>query len=164
MHEEQHHASVSLSVNGRHEAVTVPTQTTLTDLLRDRLGLTSVKFSCSRGVCGACTVLVDGLPTASCALFAFQADGCEVQTVESLHPQADHPVQRAFAEHGGFQCGYCTPGMVLTAKALLERHPDPDRATVVEWMSSNVCRCTGYEAIVEAVLAAAETMRLEGGQ
>lgn len=153
--------TVAFQLNGRPEKATVPTSMTLTDLLRERFGLSSVKFSCSRGVCGACTVLVDQQPAASCSLFAFQVDRCEVQTVEALGADGSHPIQRAFAENGGFQCGYCTPGMVLLAKSLLEQNPSPDRETVTEWMSSNVCRCTGYAAIVDSVLAAATRMRTQ---
>ncbi|MDB5753073.1 MAG: aerobic-type carbon monoxide dehydrogenase, small subunit CoxS/CutS-like protein [Ramlibacter sp.] len=154
-----HVVTVRFHLNGRAEQVEVPTSLTLTDLLRDRFGLSGVKFSCSRGVCGVCTVLVDGDPVASCSQFSFQIEGRAVQTIEGLRGDVPHAVQRAFTEHGGFQCGYCTPGMVLTAKALLDRNAAPDRAEVVEWMSSNVCRCTGYEAIVESVLAAAEMLR-----
>jgi carbon-monoxide dehydrogenase small subunit len=161
MHDGTQSIALTFQLNGRTETQTVPTNLTLTELLRDRFGLKSVKFSCSRGVCGVCTVLVDGLPTASCAMFAFQVDGSEVVTVEGLRPndQGLHPIQSAFVENGGFQCGYCTPGMILVAKALLDQHPEPSRETVVEWLSSNVCRCTGYGPIIDSVMDAAERLR-----
>ena len=126
--------------------------------------LTGTRVGCSRGVCGACVALVDGVPAATCSMFAFQLEGCEVQTIEGLEQDGQlHPVQQAFIEQGAFQCGYCTSGMVLLTKALLQRHPRPDRATITEWISSNVCRCTGYAQIIAAVEQAAARLAGEEG-
>lgn len=159
--EEDGVSGVAFRLNGR--AVTIQASPTLplADLLRDGCGLTSVKIGCSRAVCGSCTVLVDGRPAASCALFAFHAEGTEVTTVEGLATPTGqrHPIQEAFADAAAFQCGYCTGGMMMLAKALLDSDPDPSRATVAEWISANVCRCTGYAMIIEAVLDAARRMR-----
>lgn len=153
--------TVRLTLNGLARSITVPVERTASDLLRDDLRLTGTRIGCSRGVCGACVVLVDGVPAASCSLFAFQLDGCSVQTIEGLAQDGQlHPVQQAFVDQGAFQCGYCTSGMVLLTKALLEHHPRPDRATITEWISSNVCRCTGYAQIIAAVEQAA--LRLGG--
>ena len=148
-------------LNGQQKRITVPASLSLLELLRDRLGLHGTKLACSRAVCGSCTVVIDGKPAASCALFAFHADGCDVVTIESLSgPDGSlHPVQEAFRKFSAFQCGYCTPGMVMLAKSLLDHDPAPSRATVIEWMSSNVCRCTGYNLIVEAFLHAAAELR-----
>jgi carbon-monoxide dehydrogenase small subunit len=148
---------VTLVVNGRSEAVEVEPRWLLSDVLRRQCGLMGVHVGCEHGVCGACTVLMDGEPVRSCLLFAVQAVGHEITTVEALGT-ADHldPVQQAFWEAHGLQCGFCTPGMVLTAKALLDREPHPDEATVREALSGNLCRCTGYQFIVDAVLLAAE--------
>jgi aerobic carbon-monoxide dehydrogenase small subunit len=144
-------------LNGVEKVLTVPAALSLLELIRDQLGLQGTKLACSRAVCGSCTVLLDGLPAASCALFAFQIDGADVVTIEGLerHDGTLHPLQEAFRKHSAFQCGYCTPGMILLAKSLLDCDPAPSRATVVEWMSSSICRCTGYNLIVEAVLSAA---------
>ncbi|MEO7940750.1 MAG: (2Fe-2S)-binding protein [Betaproteobacteria bacterium] len=148
--------ALRLTLNGTECAITVPVERTAADLLRDDLRLTGTRIGCSRGVCGACVALVDGVPAATCSMFAFQLDGCDVQTIEGLAQQGKlHPVQQAFVDQGAFQCGYCTSGMVLLTKALLERHPRPDRATITEWISSNVCRCTGYAQIIAAVEQAA---------
>lgn len=140
-------------LNGREVAREVPTSTVLAELLREEFGCDGVKIACSRAVCGACTVLLDGAPVASCATFAFRAEGAAVTTIEGL-PE-DDAVRRAFAGHSAFQCGYCTPGMILLAKALLEGNPHPTREEIVAWMSSGLCRCTGYQMIVEAVEIAA---------
>jgi carbon-monoxide dehydrogenase small subunit len=152
---------LSVMVNGRHEEVVVPSRLTLLELLRDRLRLKGTKLSCSRAVCGSCTVLVDGIPTASCAAFAFQVDGASITTIEGLQgPDGNlHPIQQAFIDHSAFQCGYCTSGMIMLTKALLDHTPSPSRDDVVRWLSSNICRCTGYSMIVEAVLDAACRMR-----
>ncbi len=153
--------ALSMRLNGAACERQVPVERTLADLLHDDLGLTGTKLGCSRGVCGACTVLIDGQPTASCSTFAFQAQGCEVLSIEGL-AGADgrlHALQQAFIDHSAFQCGYCTAGMVLLAKALLDREPDPSRDTIIEWLSSNVCRCTGYALIALAVQAAAQRLR-----
>jgi len=153
---------VRVTLNGVVRTITVPVERTAADLLRDDLRMTGTRVGCSRGVCGACVVLVDGVPAAACSMFAFQLDGCSVQTIEGLAQGGRlHPVQQAFVDQGAFQCGYCTSGMVLLTKALLEHHPRPDRATIVEWISSNVCRCTGYAQIIAAVEQAA--LRLAGG-
>lgn len=150
---------VRLTLNGTARSMTVPVERTAADLLRDDLRLTGTRIGCSRGVCGACVALVDGVPVATCSMFAFQLDGCSVQTIEGLAQDGQlDPVQQAFVEQGAFQCGYCTSGMVLLTRALLERHPRPDRATITEWISSNVCRCTGYVQIIAAVEQAAEQL------
>ena len=147
-------------LNGKEEARLVPVERTLADFLHDDLLLPGTKLGCSRGACGACVALVDGKPLASCSAFAFQVDGCDVRTIEGLAQNGKlHAVQQAFIERSAFQCGYCTGGMVLLATALLEHHPEPDRATIVEWISSNICRCTGYALIIEAVELAARRLR-----
>lgn len=157
-------AFVSFTLNGVRRELHVRPEEMLIDVLRDRLGLTGTKLSCDVGACGACTVLVDGRPSASCSTFAWQADGADVRTVEGLAAAdgALDPVQRAFVENSAFQCGFCTPGMIMLARALLDRNPDPDRATVKAWMGANICRCTGYEMIVEAVQKAAALQREAG--
>ena len=146
-------------LNGKPEKRLVPVERTLADLLHDDLCLPGTKLGCSRGACGACVVLNDGQPVASCSTFAFQLDGCELRTIEGLAQSGKlHAVQQAFIERSAFQCGYCTAGMVLLAVSLLEHHPAPDRATIVEWISSNICRCTGYALIIEAVELAAQRL------
>jgi carbon-monoxide dehydrogenase small subunit len=144
---------LTLRLNGAEVAREIPTSAVLAELLRDDLGCDGVKLACSRAVCGACTVLLDGTPVASCATFAFRAEGAEVTTIEGV--AEDDPVRRAFAEHSAFQCGYCTPGMILLARALLARSPHPTQEEIVAWMSSGLCRCTGYQMIIEAVEIAA---------
>lgn len=153
---------IRFGLDGREEAVAIAPNTALIDLLRERYGITGVKASCERGVCGACTVLLDGTPAASCSLFAFAVDGARVETVNG-QGSADSlgPVQRAFAECGGFQCGYCTPGMVMLTTALLREHPDPTDEQVRSWISSSICRCTGYQMIIDSVRRAAELAREE---
>ncbi len=152
-----------LWVNGEEHRLEVPAHRLLVDVLREDLGLTGTKRACDIGVCGSCTVLVDGVSVSACLMLALRADGCRVTTVEGL---ADgdrlHPVQRAFLEHWGFQCGYCTPGMMLTAVELLRHDPAPSRETVREALMGNLCRCTGYRKIVDAVVAAAEAVRAAG--
>jgi len=158
----QSECALRLTLNGTERSLTVPVERTAADLLRDDLRQTGVRIGCSRGVCGACVALVDGVPAATCAMFAFQLDGCAVQTIEGLAKSGQlHPVQQAFVDQGAFQCGYCTSGMVLLTKALLEQHPQPDRATICEWISSNVCRCTGYAQIIAAVEQAAARLAAE---
>ncbi len=133
----------------------------LIELLRG-LGLVGTKLSCDMQVCGACTVLLAGRPVSSCTTLAIEADGRPVQTIEGLADGAKlHPVQEAFIERFAFQCGYCTPGMIVSAKALLDARPAPDAAEVRHWMEGNICRCTGYQTIVDAVLDAAERVRPE---
>jgi carbon-monoxide dehydrogenase small subunit len=137
----------------------VTTSTILLSLLRGEFGLTGVRASCERGVCGACTVLLDGSPVASCSVFAFDADGTEIETIEGQQDGEQlSPVQQAFADCGGFQCGYCTSGMVMLATALLRGQPKPDREEIRRWIGSNICRCTGYEMIIESVERAAEAL------
>ena len=153
--------AIRFRLNGREIRYAGSPGTPLVQVLRETCGDLSVKLACSRAVCGSCTVLIDGTPGASCALFAYHADGRAVTTAAGLSP-ADgppHPIAEAFADHAAFQCGYCTAGMLMLAKALLERQPDPDRATVVQWMSSSICRCTGYAMIVDAVIDAARRLR-----
>lgn len=148
---------LSFTLNGTPTTRRVPTSRVLSDLLRDDLGLKGTNVACGRTVCGACTVLVDGVPRAACSTFAFELDGTEVTTVEGLE-SADglDPVQQAFARLSAFQCGFCTPGMILLVKALLDEVPQPDVETIRAHVSSNICRCTGYGLIIEAVQLAAE--------
>jgi carbon-monoxide dehydrogenase small subunit len=153
---------ITLNVNGAERSVAVEPRWLLSDVLRQEFGLTGVHIGCEHGVCGACTILVDGVPVRSCLQFAVQAEGARIETVEALGtPEAMDPVQTAFWEKHGLQCGYCTPGMVLTAKALLDRVPNPTEAEIRHALSGNLCRCTGYQFIVEAVERAAE-LRAEG--
>jgi aerobic carbon-monoxide dehydrogenase small subunit len=146
---------------GEHEVeVLVAPLTTLQAVLRTQLGQTSVKDGCRQGGCGSCTVLVDGEPVLSCLLPVEDVAGRRVTTLETLTPaEGLHPVQRAFLETNGFQCGYCTPGMEMLAAAFLDHHPEPTRDEIVDALSGNVCRCTGYEPIVDAIAAAAEAGR-----
>ncbi len=146
---------------GEHEVeVLVAPLATLQSVLRTQLGQTSVKDGCRQGGCGSCTVLVDGEPALSCILPVADVEGRRVTTLEALTPaEGLHPVQRAFLEANGFQCGYCTPGMEMLAGAFLDHHPDPSRDEIVDALSGNVCRCTGYEPIVDAIAAAAEGAR-----
>jgi carbon-monoxide dehydrogenase small subunit len=153
--------AIATTLNGRAETMEAPANEMLIDSLRDHFGLTGTKLSCDQATCGACTVLIDGRPAAACATFAFEADGKEVLTIEGLR-RADgalHPIQAAFADKSAFQCGFCTPGMIMLTKALLDRDPLPDRATIKSWLGANVCRCTGYEVIFEAVERAAGARR-----
>jgi carbon-monoxide dehydrogenase small subunit len=152
--------SIQFTLNGVGRQVVVPANMLLVDFLRDNEQLKGAKIGCSRGVCGSCTVLIDGTPVAACSTFAFQADGRSVFTVEGLaRGGALDPVQQAFIDNAAFQCGYCTSGMILMTKALLAENKAPDRATIVEWLSSNVCRCTGYAQIIAAVEDAARRLR-----
>jgi len=156
---------VSLTINGRQHHVALEPHVTLLRALRD-LGYTDVKNGCEKGDCGACAVLLDGKAINSCLVLAWQVDGAEIVTNAGLgtldHP---HPLQEAFADLGAVQCGYCTPGMIISAKALLERNPDPSEEEIRQALSGNLCRCTGYGQIVEAVNAAAARLReMEGGE
>lgn len=152
--------ALTMNVNGREESGLAAPRMLLSDFLRQQMGVTGVHVGCEHGVCGACTVLLDGVPVRSCLMFAVQIDGAEVTTIEGLAAgEAMHPMQDAFKRNHGLQCGFCTPGMVLTAVDLLKRHPDPDETTIREALSGNICRCTGYEGIVAAVTDVAATMR-----
>ena len=145
---------IALTVNGRSHRLNFAPRRILADLLREDLQLTGCKIGCDQAVCGACTVLVDGMPVTACTSFEF--DGKALTTIEGLAADgALDPVQQAFLEYGAFQCGFCTPGMILSVKALLARHPDPDKPLIRQWLNANICRCTGYQMIVEAVQAAA---------
>jgi carbon-monoxide dehydrogenase small subunit len=148
---------LSLTVNGRHYRLSVAPRRVLADVLREELYLTGCKIGCDQAICGACTVLIDDIPVTACTTFAFELDGKRVTTIEGVaENETLHAIQQAFLEHGGFQCGFCTPGMVLSVKALLARHPAPDEALIRCWLAANICRCTGYQMIVEAVQAAAK--------
>jgi len=151
---------IRLTVNGTARAVEIPTYRTLLDCLRNDLGLTGSKEGCGVGVCGACTVLFDGKMISSCIALAVSADGHEITTIEGLaRDERLHPVQQAFIDAGGFQCGICTPGQVVSAKALLDAIPNPSDAEIREWMLGNLCRCTGYYKIIESIRAAAQPSR-----
>ncbi len=153
---------IKVKVNGKLYEREVPSHRTLLEFLRNDLNITSPKYACGKGECGACTVLVDGKPVNSCLMLAVEADGKEVQTVESLMDGGKlHPLQQAFIDHDALQCGFCTPGMLMSAYALLKRNPNPTEEDVKEAISGNLCRCTGYKQIVEAILDAAS--RIKGG-
>ncbi|MCQ3802749.1 MAG: (2Fe-2S)-binding protein [bacterium] len=151
--------AITLNVNGRNQTTLAEPREILADVLRDRLGLTGTHLGCEHGVCGACTVLLDGEMVRSCLLFAVQAQGSEVTTIEGLEQDGElHPMQKAFSEYHGLQCGFCTPGMILAGVDLLKRNPDPTADEVRDDMGGNICRCTGYQKIVESVLGAAREM------
>lgn len=151
--------NVTITVNGQVETAEVEARQLLVQFLRDVVGLTGTHVGCETSQCGACTVLLDGLPVKSCTVLAAQADGHSVTTIEGLAPRGMlHPVQQAFWEEHGLQCGYCTPGMVMSAVALLAEVPDPDEATIRHALDGNLCRCTGYHNIVKAVRLAAEKL------
>jgi aerobic-type carbon monoxide dehydrogenase small subunit (CoxS/CutS family) len=146
--------SITFNLNGREVRFSPAPQQRLLDMLRE-LGMTSVKEGCSEGECGACTVVMDGEPVASCTVMAFQAEGSRIVTLEGLAEKGLlHPIQRAFAEHGAVQCGFCTPGMIMALYALLIKNPSPTREQVAEAISGNLCRCTGYLPIIEAAMDA----------
>jgi len=150
---------ITLTVNGTDHELTVESRTLLVHALRDELGYTGPNVGCESSRCGACTVHLDGDAVKSCTVLAVQADGREVTTVEALDDDGElNPLQRAFREEHGLQCGYCTPGMLMTATELLERDPDPDRETIREALEGNLCRCTGYQNILNAVETAADEM------
>lgn len=153
--------TISFTVNGKPQKVIVKTSWTLASVLREKLGLLGTKIGCGEGECGACTVLMNGKTVTSCLVLAVQADGADIVTIEGLE-KADgslHPVQQAFIEAGAIQCGYCTPGMVMSAIALLEKHPDPTEEQVREGLTGNLCRCTGYQKIFDAVQIASQKIR-----
>ena len=162
MTEPQNGVDLTTIVNGVQVSRNVPARTTLAQFLREDLGLTGTKVSCELQVCGVCSVLVDGAPVSSCTYLAVDVDGRTVETVEGL-AQSDvlHPLQRAFVDNFALQCGFCTPGFLMMAKSLLERNPDPSEDDVRDYLDGNICRCTGYRPIVEAVLDAAREMRGE---
>jgi aerobic-type carbon monoxide dehydrogenase small subunit (CoxS/CutS family) len=151
---------ISYTLNGRLQEVDVEPHELLLDVVRDRLGMTGAKRSCDDQVCGACSLLVDGRPVSACTTLAFEVRDLSVMTIEGLaDPDVKlHPLQEAFIEHGGFQCGFCTPGMILAAKALLDENPSPTEAELKHFMHGNICRCTGYKKIIESIMAAAKLM------
>ena len=150
---------VSFTLNGKSQELDVEPHELLLDVIRDRLGLTGAKRSCDVQVCGACTLLVDGRPVSACTTLAFEIRGRNVMTIEGLAENGKlHPLQQAFIEHGGFQCGFCTPGMILAAKALLDQNPHPTEEELKHFMHGNICRCTGYKKIIESIMAAAKNM------
>lgn len=152
--------ALRFSVNKQPVEIAIEPHLTLLEVLRERLALMGAKEGCGTGECGACTVLLDGAPVPSCLVLAVEAEGCEVTTIEGLAADGElHPVQKAFIAHGGVQCGFCTPGMVLSAAALLARRPRPTEDEIRAALAGNQCRCTGYDKIVRAVQAAAEEMQ-----
>jgi aerobic-type carbon monoxide dehydrogenase small subunit (CoxS/CutS family) len=154
--------TILMRVNGKDYTVDVPSQRLLIDCLRYDLGLTGTKEGCSVGVCGACTVVMDGVLVSSCLTLTVLADGKEITTVEGLAQDGKlHPVQQAFIDYGGFQCGICTPGMVVAAKALLDENQNPSDDDIKDWMMGNLCRCTGYYKIIESIRGAATRMQTE---
>ncbi len=154
----KHH--VTATVNGDAVEFLCDTQQSLLDVLREELGLTGTKEGCSTGDCGACTVTIDGRPTCSCLVLGVEAEGKSIQTIEGMaHGDKLHPLQQKFLEHAALQCGFCTPGILMSARALLERNPDPTEEEVRLWLAGNLCRCTGFHKIVDAVLDAAGEMR-----
>ena len=152
---------INLKVNGDVYALQVESRRTLLEVLREQLGLTGTKEMCNKGDCGGCTVLLDGRAVLSCMMLAVEADGKEILTIEGLAGKEYqlHPLQKAFVDHGAIQCGYCTPGFIMSAKALLDRDMDPTPDEIKRAISNNICRCTGYVQIVEAIEAAAKEMR-----
>jgi carbon-monoxide dehydrogenase small subunit len=151
---------LSITVNGEARRAEAEPRTLLATFLREQCALTGTKLGCDTSQCGACTVLLDGRAVKSCTVLAAQADGCEVTTVEGIGSDAElHPIQAAFAENHGFQCGFCTPGMIMASLDLLARNPDPDAPAVRHALEGNLCRCTGYHSIVLSVQAAAAKMR-----
>lgn len=150
---------IELKLNGASRQFWVTQEETLLHLLREQAGLTGAKKGCDLGECGACTVIMDGRAVNSCCVFALQCDGAAVETIEGIGTETNpHPLQRAFVDAGAIQCGFCTPGMIMAAKALLDRNPSPSREEIQEALSGNLCRCTGYEKIERAVLMAADVI------
>lgn len=146
---------IELTINGSPYRLSVEPDRTLLEVLREDLGLTGTKEGCASGECGACTVLLDGEPIRSCLILAVDVRGREIVTIEGVaENRTPHKIQKAFVDHGAIQCGFCTPGMILVGKALLEKHPEPDESQIREAISGNLCRCTGYAKIVEAIKAA----------
>jgi aerobic-type carbon monoxide dehydrogenase small subunit (CoxS/CutS family) len=154
---------IAFTLNGRPQEIEVEPHELLLDVIRERLGLTGAKRSCDVQVCGACTLLVDGRPVSACTMLAFEVRDRSVLTIEGLAEDRKlHPLQEAFIEHGGFQCGFCTPGMILAAKALLDENPSPTEDELKHFMHGNICRCTGYKKIIESIMAAAKKIRSAG--
>lgn len=155
---------VTIRINGESRTASVPPETTLLALLRERFNLTGAKLGCDAGDCGACTVIVDGQAVNACLMLAGQADGREVLTIEGLATRDRlHPLQQAFEDGGALQCGFCGPGVILSAKALLDGNPDPTRNEIREAIAGNLCRCTGYTKMIEAIQQAARVLRAEAG-
>jgi len=151
---------ITLTINGREHAIAVEPRRTLVDAIREDCGQTGTHIGCEHGICGACTVIVDGEPVRSCLMFAVQADGKKIRTVEGLAAGDKlHPMQQAFMDHHGLQCGFCTPGFLMLAVGVLEREPDIRDDDLLDVLASNLCRCTGYQNIIKAVRAAAKEMR-----
>jgi carbon-monoxide dehydrogenase small subunit len=161
MEESEMRVPVSVTVNGHEHRLEVDTRLNLVSLLREQLGLTGTHVGCSTGNCGACTVILDGKTVKSCSILAADVDGQQVVTIESLSSSADdlHPIQQAFVAHQGLQCGFCTPGMVLSTLQLLQENPDPSEAEIRRAIAGNLCRCTGYQLIIESIMEAAKLMR-----
>jgi carbon-monoxide dehydrogenase small subunit len=154
----KHH--ITLNVNGDDYDALVEPQQSLLDVLRDTLMLTGTKEGCGTGDCGACSVTVDGVLQCACLMLGMEANGVHVETIEGMAKGSDlHPLQKAFLVHNGLQCGICTPGVLVAAKALLERNPDPTETEVRYWLAGNLCRCTGYDKLIQSVLVAAKEMR-----
>ena len=150
---------IRLIVNGKSYEVSIPPWRTLLEVIREDLGLTGTKEGCSLGECGACTIIMDGKTVNSCLVLAAEADGKQITTIEGLASEDKlHPLQQAFIDHGGFQCGFCTPGMIMSAKALLDEKPKPTEEEIKQGIAGNFCRCTGYAKIIESIKAAAEDM------
>ncbi len=153
---------VQLKINGQAFDLEIPSSRTLLEVIREDLGLTGTKEGCGQGECGACTVILDGKTVNSCLILAVQADGKQITTIEGLaQGEKLHPVQQAFVDRGGLQCGFCSPGMILSAKVLLDENPDPDEEAIRKALAGNTCRCTGYTKIFESVKAAAAALRGE---
>jgi carbon-monoxide dehydrogenase small subunit len=153
---------IKITINGTYYAVTVEPRRTLVDVIRDDCGLTGTHIGCEHGVCGACTILLDGEPMRSCLMFAVQAHGRSIRTVEGLQQgERLHPMQEAFIRHHGLQCGFCTPGFLMLAVGVLEKRPDLSDEELIDILASNLCRCTGYENIIKAVRAAAASMKAQ---
>ncbi len=150
---------VSFHLNGSSITLSCEPRDMMVDLLAERLNMRGIRVACDQNVCGACAILCDGEPVASCTTFGFMADGRAITTLEGLEPTIVAALRENFAKEVGFQCGFCTPGMLVTATALLQRNPTPSREEIVDWMSGNLCRCTGYDAILTAIERAAETLR-----
>jgi carbon-monoxide dehydrogenase small subunit len=156
-------ASVSMTVNGRPVSAEVEPRTLLVQLLREKLSLTGTHVGCDTSQCGACVVHVDGVSVKSCTILALQADGAQVTTIEGLANGALHPMQEAFRDNHGLQCGFCTPGMVMSAIDLVNHNADPSETEIREWLEGNICRCTGYHNIVKSIKAGAAAMRAGKG-